>query len=172
MNKLYTITTTTPVGDFHMIFIKSKETDIVRASGFGALDELWARLPSALRDYTAEAVPRHKYATSIAAYFAGDINALQAIPCEQQGSDFSQAVWKAMTSITPGKPYSYKELASHAGRPAAIRAAGTACGQNRLALIVPCHRIVRSDGSTGNYLYGAPIKSFLLQHEHTFAYSQ
>ena len=70
-----------------------------------------------------------------------------------------------MRKIPSGKVITYQTLARKAGSPAAVRAAGTACGRNAIAPIIPCHRIIRSDGSLGNYGYGVGKKSWLLRHE-------
>jgi methylated-DNA-[protein]-cysteine S-methyltransferase len=101
----------------------------------------------------------------VRAYYKGDAAALDAIPRSQDGSDFQKRVWQAIGAIPYGSTLSYKQLAASSGNPAAIRAAGTICGLNRLILLVPCHRILKSDGSIGSYLYGPAIKTSLLRHE-------
>ena len=98
-------------------------------------------------------------------YFDGDFNALNGITVRQPGSDFSQAVWKAMRKIPAGKTWSYSDLANKIGSPAAVRAVGTACGKNLIAPIIPCHRVVKSGGAIGNYGYGVETKEMLLRHE-------
>jgi methylated-DNA-[protein]-cysteine S-methyltransferase len=98
-------------------------------------------------------------------YFDGDLNALNSIKVRQPGAKFSQEVWKAIRKIPVGKTISYAELAKRAGSADAIRAAGTACGNNLIALIVPCHRIIKSGGALGNYGYGIKVKEWLLRHE-------
>jgi len=70
-----------------------------------------------------------------------------------------------MRKIPAGKTLSYADLADRAGSPAAVRAAGTACGRNLIAPIVPCHRIIKSGGALGNYGYGLGTKEWLLRHE-------
>jgi len=70
-----------------------------------------------------------------------------------------------MRQIPPGQTWSYAELAAKAGRPDASRAAGSACARNLVAPFVPCHRVVRSDGTLGGYYYGLPVKEWLLAHE-------
>ena len=97
--------------------------------------------------------------------FNGDLKALNGVTVRQPGAKFSQNAWKAMRKIAAGKTLSYAELAKHAGSPDAVRAAGTACGNNLIAPIVPCHRIVKSGGALGNYGYGVKIKEWLLSHE-------
>ena len=78
---------------------------------------------------------------------------------------FSQAAWKAMRKVKGGKVLSYADLADNAGSPAALRAAGSACAKNAIALVVPCHRIVKTGGALGNYAYGLSKKEWLLRHE-------
>ena len=98
-------------------------------------------------------------------YFDGDITAFNGFSVRQPGNDFSQSAWRAMRRIPAGRVISYAALAAKVGSPAAVRAAGTACGRNAIAPFIPCHRIVRSDGTLGNYGYGATKKSWLLRHE-------
>ena len=98
-------------------------------------------------------------------YFDGDLLALNGISVRQPGGKFSQNAWKAMRKIPAGKTWSYAELAKRAGSADAVRAAGTACGNNLIAPIIPCHRIVKSGGALGNYGYGVAIKEWLLNHE-------
>lgn len=90
------------------------------------------------------------------------------LPMDVRGTAFQQAVWQALREIPAGETRSYAELAAAAGRPDAIRAAGTACGDNRLAVLIPCHRVVRRDGSLGGYAYGLDRKSALLRREADF----
>jgi methylated-DNA-[protein]-cysteine S-methyltransferase len=98
-------------------------------------------------------------------YFDGDIAAINSIQVRQPGAPFSQAAWKAMKKVRPGKVISYSDLAERAGSPAAIRAAGSACAKNAIVLVVPCHRIVKTGGALGNYAYGLRKKEWLLRHE-------
>ncbi|CAB4625074.1 unannotated protein [freshwater metagenome] len=98
-------------------------------------------------------------------YFDGDLTALNGIQVRQSGATFSQSAWKAMRRITVGKTWTYSELAAKAGSPNAVRAAGTACANNAIMLIVPCHRIVKTGGALGNYAYGVEKKRWLLTHE-------
>ena len=98
-------------------------------------------------------------------YFDGDFSAINGIQVRQPGAPFSQAAWKVMRKIPAGKTWSYAELAQRAGSPAAVRAAGTACGRNAVVLVIPCHRIVKSGGALGNYGFGVDKKEWLLRHE-------
>ena len=111
------------------------------------------------------ASPRSPIARALAAYARGDVHAIDDVPVRQDGSPFMAEVWHAMRSVGAGETVSYAELAARAGRPRAVRAAGTACAANAVPLFVPCHRVIRSDGSLGNYAYGLPVKEALLRHE-------
>jgi len=141
------------------------ERDVVRASGFGVLEAVADHLPAALREEMVETVAQHPYQRAVTAYFKGQQAALDAIAREQDGSDFQKAVWAAISRIPYGVTKTYAELAHDAGYPNAFRAVGTTCGRNRLALLVPCHRVVRGDGLPGKYLYGETIKRLLLRDE-------
>jgi AraC family transcriptional regulator of adaptative response/methylated-DNA-[protein]-cysteine methyltransferase len=88
-----------------------------------------------------------------------------ALPLDLRGTAFQEAVWQALSRIPAGETRTYAELAALAGRPAAVRAAGSACGANPLALVVPCHRAKRGDGTLGGYAYGLERKRALLERE-------
>lgn len=104
-------------------------------------------------------------ADAVARYWAGDLTALDGVPVAQPGGPFRQAAWAAMRTIAPGETVTYAELAAMAGRPTAVRAAGSACATNTVAPFVPCHRVVRSDGTLGGYAWGLEVKQALLAHE-------
>ena len=104
----------------------------------------------------------------ISDYFDGDLSAINAIKVRQSGATFSQAAWKAMRKVKAGKVISYSDLAANAGSPAAVRAAGTACANNAIMVVVPCHRIVKTGGALGNYASGVDKKEWLLSHEGFF----
>jgi AraC family transcriptional regulator of adaptative response/methylated-DNA-[protein]-cysteine methyltransferase len=87
------------------------------------------------------------------------------LPLDVRGTAFQEAVWRELSRIPPGESLSYAALAARAGKPGAARAAGTACGQNRIAVLIPCHRARRGDGSPGGYAYGLHRKSALLERE-------
>lgn len=87
------------------------------------------------------------------------------LPRDVRGTAFQQAVWEALRAIPPGETRSYARIAAMAGRPDAVRAAGSACGANPLAVVVPCHRVLRSDGGLGGYAYGIARKQALLERE-------
>ena len=87
------------------------------------------------------------------------------LPVDVQGTAFQQAVWAALRAIPPGETRSYGDIAAAIGRPQAVRAAGTACGGNMLAVLIPCHRVVRGDGRAGGYAWGVERKLALLALE-------
>jgi AraC family transcriptional regulator of adaptative response/methylated-DNA-[protein]-cysteine methyltransferase len=88
-----------------------------------------------------------------------------SLPLDVRGTAFQEAVWQELRRIPPGETRSYAEIAAAVGRPGAIRAAGSANGSNHVAVLIPCHRVVRSDGSLGGYAYGLEIKRALLERE-------
>jgi O-6-methylguanine DNA methyltransferase len=102
------------------------------------------------------------------AYFAGERLTFD-LPLVAPGSSFQERTWAALRGIAPGSTISYEELAIEAGRPGAQRAAGTANGANRLAVLVPCHRVVRKGGELGGYGGGLWRKAWLLDHERRVA---
>lgn len=87
------------------------------------------------------------------------------VPLDLRGTAFQLKVWHFLMSIKPGAPISYSELATAVGRPKAVRAAGSACGANQIAILVPCHRVLRGDGSLGGYRWGLDRKRALLDAE-------
>ncbi len=87
------------------------------------------------------------------------------IPLDVQGTAFQEAVWQELRKIPSGETRSYAQIAAAAGNPKAVRAAGTANGANNVAVLIPCHRVVRTDGSLGGYAYGLDIKRELLKRE-------
>ena len=87
------------------------------------------------------------------------------IPIDVKGTAFQEAVWRELRKIPAGETRSYADIAAAVGKPKAVRAAGSANGANNVAVLIPCHRVVRSDGSLGGYAYGLPIKRELLKRE-------
>lgn len=102
------------------------------------------------------------------AYFAGESNGFD-VPLVSPGTPFQERCWSALTTIPAGQTTSYQGLAARVGRPAATRAVGHANGMNRLALIIPCHRVIAADGGLGGYGGGVWRKAWLLDHERRVA---
>jgi AraC family transcriptional regulator of adaptative response/methylated-DNA-[protein]-cysteine methyltransferase len=88
-----------------------------------------------------------------------------SIPLDVQGTAFQEAVWQELRRIPAGETRSYAAIAAAVGKPGAVRAAGSANGANNVAVLIPCHRVVRSDGTLGGYAYGLAIKQALLDKE-------
>lgn len=87
------------------------------------------------------------------------------LPLDIKGSGFRLKVWKYLRSISKGKLLSYKEIAKNIGMPKAIRAVANACANNNIALAIPCHRVVRSDGNISGYRWGIERKKALIELE-------
>lgn len=154
----------TPAGLITVLL--TPEDGVVRAAGFCPPEALLGRLAPALSARGTRAAPAHgPVAEAVAAYGDGDPAALDAVPVDQPGGPFHQLAWQALRAIPAGSTTSYAGLAVAAGRATAVRAAGSACARNLIALFVPCHRVLRTDGSLGGYLYGLPVKEELLRHE-------
>lgn len=86
-------------------------------------------------------------------------------PIDLRGTHFQQSVWQALLSIPAGQTRNYQEVAHMIGKPNAVRAVGSACGKNPIAILVPCHRVIRSDGSLQGYYWGIEMKTRLLNKE-------
>jgi O-6-methylguanine DNA methyltransferase len=87
------------------------------------------------------------------------------VPFVLTGTDFQITVWKEIMNVPCGQTISYSELAKRIGKPKAVRAVATACGKNKLAILIPCHRIVGLNGNTGKYFWGPEKKRMLLELE-------
>ncbi|MGE3692533.1 MAG: bifunctional DNA-binding transcriptional regulator/O6-methylguanine-DNA methyltransferase Ada [Novosphingobium sp.] len=91
--------------------------------------------------------------------------AMRHVPLDVQGTAFQEAIWRELRRIPPGETRTYAEIATAVGKPRAVRAAGSANGANNVAVLIPCHRVIRSDGTLGGYAYGLEIKRELLARE-------
>ena len=99
------------------------------------------------------------------AYFAGQVDAFETVAWYGAGTAFQQTCWNALCTIPAGATWSYAQLAERIGRPTAVRAVGLANGSNPVALVVPCHRVIGSNGSLTGYGGGLHRKRWLLEHE-------
>ena len=152
----------TPVGALSLI---SRE-HILIAAGFTSQDELLVSISEQDRQLESKKVNQIPIISDLVSdYFDGDLRALDGIKVDQEGEKFSQSAWRVMRKISPGKTLTYADLAKWAGSEDAVRAAGSACARNLIALVVPCHRIVKTGGALGNYAYGLKYKQWLLSHE-------
>ena len=127
-----------------------------------AAAELGAEVSEAIQKPAALDGIRHR----LEAYFRGEGNSLEDIPLDlDDAPPFFRAAWEACRRIPPGETRSYAWLAAAAGRPGAFRAAGQAMARNRLAMVIPCHRVIGSDGSLHGYGGGLDKKAMLLELE-------
>ena len=107
----------------------------------------------------------HGLGDAMGRYFAGDIEAIDDIPVQTAGTPFQRKVWNQLRKIPGGATVSYRKLAGQIARPKAVRAVGTANGSNPISIVVPCHRVIGSDGSLTGYGGGLERKRWLLEHE-------
>jgi AraC family transcriptional regulator, regulatory protein of adaptative response / methylated-DNA-[protein]-cysteine methyltransferase len=106
----------------------------------------------------------HELEQRVLAFLAGEAS-LARVPLDIRGTVFQRRVWEALRSIPRGETRTYSEIAKAIGAPDAVRAVGSACGANPVALFVPCHRAVRTDGGLGGYAWGVARKQRLLELE-------
>jgi len=160
---LLTSTITTPIGPLTLV----ASDGVLRAASFtDRPTEVLARLDGAARHEEPRPTNDLRPITdALAAYFDGEVHAIDSLPVEQAGSSWFQSAWKVMREVPAGSTITYRELASRVGDPSNARVAGFACARNQIVLVVPCHRIVRTGGSLGDYYYGLDVKSWLLRHE-------
>ncbi|HET8969863.1 MAG TPA: methylated-DNA--[protein]-cysteine S-methyltransferase [Candidatus Nanopelagicales bacterium] len=170
MSALLTAVLPTPAGDLAVIV--DPDDGAVVASGFSSIADQQSRLPADEQRRATVATTdgaMRPVADAVAAYAEGDLGALDAVAVRQPGGPFLQGAWQALREVKAGDTATYTELAAGAGNPRAVRAAGSACARNLVAPFVPCHRIVRTDGTLGGYYYGLAVKTALLRHEHALA---
>ncbi|KDA06432.1 cysteine methyltransferase [Microbacterium sp. CH12i] len=152
----------TPDGAFTLLVDAEQR---VLASGWTAdhlaiLERLAASLrPTDIREGETDA------ASAVIAYYDGDIAAIDSVPVHQSGTPLQREGWTALRRITAGEPLTYTSFAAELGNPRAVRAAASICARNAPALFVPCHRVLRSDGSLGGFAWGLPVKESLLARE-------
>jgi len=149
----------TPVGPLTLV-----------ASGRGLREVLWAAQgePSHDSDELGAAAILDAAATQLEEYFAGRRRAFD-VPLDLLGTEFQVEAWLALAEIPYGGTVSYGEQARRLGRPHAARAVGAANGRNPLSIVLPCHRVVGSDGSLTGYGGGLDVKLWLLEHERAAA---
>jgi methylated-DNA-[protein]-cysteine S-methyltransferase len=166
---LHTATLPTPAGPFTLLV----DDDGVCAAGFTSRVEALQRHldPSRRTARTRATTDPGGVSTAMLAYLAGDLEALDGITVTQPGDPRQQAAWQALRLVPAGQTIGYRrlgelaELADPATDPFGAQAAGAACARNKVAVVVPCHRVLRSDGRLGGYAWGLPRKRWLLGHE-------
>lgn len=154
----------TPVGE---VLLVTDGQGAVRALDFADYEARMTRLlarhaPGAV--LTAGRAPE-TVRQAVEAYFSGDVRALDGVAVKTGGTEFQRTVWKALRAIPVGETRTYGQLAAAIGSPKAVRAAGLANGQNPIAVIVPCHRVIGANGTLTGYAGGLERKRWLLEHE-------
>ncbi len=151
----------TPLGLFVAVFSQQGLARLTFPSEQLAVCEAWAarHLPGAQR--VADRQPIATLAEQLTAYLDGDLRVF-SVPLDLRGTPFQLSVWQALLSVEYGSICSYASLAASVGRPAAVRAVGLANGSNPIPIIVPCHRIIGSNGTLTGYGGGLPLKAQLL----------
>jgi methylated-DNA-[protein]-cysteine S-methyltransferase len=154
----------TPIGE---ALIVTDETGYVRALDW---DDRKSGMMQLLRLHYGSVAPEFSAAPesvrrALRDYFEGDLGCLGAIEWRTGGTRFQRMVWAALTKIVPGQTLGYGALAARLGCPNAARAVGLANGSNPVSLVVPCHRVIGSDGSLTGYGGGIERKRWLLRHE-------
>ncbi|MEU4640227.1 methylated-DNA--[protein]-cysteine S-methyltransferase [Micromonospora sp. NPDC023814] len=154
----------TPAGPFSIV---AGPDGAVRAAGFtGEPEHLLPLVHPTLRAPLRRRVDLGPVTAAVAAYLDGELTAIDTVPVQQHtGGVFMAHAWQVLREVKPGDPVTYTGFAGLAGRPAAVRAAAAACARNAVALFVPCHRVLRTDGTLGGYRWGLDVKKWLLGHE-------
>lgn len=128
------------------------------------LTESLDRLGRRYRIGASRPAPLVSIERELAAYFAGELHEFNT-PLELHGTPFQVGVWRELQRVPAGATVSYLELATAVGNPRGVRAVAQANGANRLAVVVPCHRVIESSGGLGGYGAGTEVKRRLLEHE-------
>ena len=157
----------TPPGPFTVVVTTGADgEDVVLASGW--TDDVSDLLPvvhRSLRPTWVERADTLPVLDVVAAFTAGDVAAIHAVPVRQRSGPFLTDAWEVLRTVPAGRPDTYAEFAARCGRPSAVRAAAGACARNAAALFVPCHRVLATGGGLGGFRWGTPVKRWLLDHE-------
>lgn len=149
-----------PLGPLFLASSGSAITDLV-ISPKGGTEAFLKRMEDKYGARLKQGQDAFKAGKALDRYFLGDSFSFD-LPLSPLGTEFELKVWKALSSVPWGRTISYAGLAHASGNPRAARAAGTACGRNPIPIIIPCHRIIRKDGTLGGYTGGLSIKKTLL----------
>jgi methylated-DNA-[protein]-cysteine S-methyltransferase len=159
-----TTTIPTPDGPFTII----ERDGVVLASGWTAdTADLTGQIHVSLKPVSMSAAPAElrRITDAVDAYYDGDLAAILEVPVHQLSGPFRTRAWEVLREVPAGKPVTYAQYAALTGRATAVRAAAAACARNAAALFVPCHRVVRTDGTLGGFRWGLEVKRRLLDRE-------
>jgi len=161
--KAQQLTMSTPDGPFTIL----AQDGMVLASGWTAVPgELTGQIHPELRPGDIELVSGlGPISQAVKAFYAGDPAPAMAVPVLQKSGPFRLHAWDVLRTVSPGSPVTYTQYAELSGNSKAVRAAASACAFNAAALFVPCHRVIRTDGSLGGFRWGLAIKESLLARE-------
>ncbi|MHA7155379.1 methylated-DNA--[protein]-cysteine S-methyltransferase [Arthrobacter sp. TMN-50] len=159
-------TVRTPDGPFTIL----EQDGEVLASGWTAdLADLIGQIHPALRTpempQVVDPAELGPLTAAVTAYYDGEVGAIDSVTVRQVSGPFRSHAWDMLRTVQPGQPVTYAQYASLAGNAAAVRAAAGACAKNAAALFVPCHRVIRTDGSLGGFRWGLEVKASLLARE-------
>ena len=152
----------TPDGTFGIL---TRDGSVIASGWTESAEHLLARLAEKNRPTSVVDGDTGQAADAVRAFYGGDLAAIMAVPVTQSGTTLQHAGWQALRTIAPGTPLTYSEFAVHLGSPSAVRAAASICARNAPALFVPCHRVLRSDGTMGGFAWGVAVKESLLARE-------
>lgn len=157
------LTMSTPDGPFTII----AREGLVLASGWTADPrELTGQVHPVLRPDAVQSVAGlGDISGAVEAFYEGDPGPAMDVPVLQRSGQFRAHAWDVLRQVKPGYPVTYTEYAALAGNPRAVRAAASACAFNAAALFVPCHRVIRTDGTLGGFRWGLRVKESLLARE-------
>ncbi|MCE7008561.1 methylated-DNA--[protein]-cysteine S-methyltransferase [Kibdelosporangium philippinense] len=156
-------TVDTPIGPFTAVV---RDDEVIASGWTGAVDDLVGLIHPTLRPAEVQSRPDLGAVTkAVLRYHDGELDAIEEVAVSQRSGEFIQHAWQVLRTVPAGEPVTYAQFASLAGRPSAVRAAASACARNPVALFVPCHRVLRTDGSIGGFRWGLPAKHWLLDHE-------
>jgi AraC family transcriptional regulator of adaptative response/methylated-DNA-[protein]-cysteine methyltransferase len=154
-------TASTPLGVFIVVFTERGVCSVALGDNPRALEADLRSQFSAADISPAGPQAKARIDSVIAATQGADVS----IPLDLSGTDFQLLVWRALQRIPRGETRSYSSLAASLGRPTATRAVARACAQNHVAVVIPCHRVIREDGDLGGYRWGVDRKRRLLDQE-------
>ncbi|TNC10794.1 methylated-DNA--[protein]-cysteine S-methyltransferase [Methylobacterium terricola] len=155
----------TPIGTMLLVFDEDAALRALDWSDHEARMRRLLRLHYGTAFALNEVAPPPALAAPIAAYFAGDLRAIDGLSVRTNGTVFQREVWAALRAIPAGTTVSYGALAQRLGRDKAVRAVGLANGANPVGLVVPCHRVIGANDSLTGYGGGLHRKQWLLAHE-------
>ncbi|MEH7106900.1 methylated-DNA--[protein]-cysteine S-methyltransferase [Bacillus sp. JJ1764] len=157
MTKKYKLDYESPIGVIEIIGTNEAISSILFSEESKKVNDLHAETPTVLEECYNQ----------LNEYFKGERNEF-TFPIQFEGTEFQKTVWEALIKIPYAKTGSYRDIAVSIGNEKAIRAVGSANGKNKLSIVIPCHRVIGSNGKLTGYAGGLWRKEWLLQHEKTF----